>query len=488
MPEISATPLPHLGLVRVDLDWTMNFEEVTHARVERVRADTGQVQLLRPHTAYIGDYQALSGQRARLYDSEAPLDTPFYYRTAALHEPDVVYNGAFADTFKRTFSPGWGNGWEHFDGGAGGGVGTAGYSVNGAYAIDAPPAVNLRRYAHIDIGTSDHRVVTIVSLPALPVGGYASIRVCARMAEVNLTYYHARIDVAPNGAATLTLRRRLNDVLTTLGSVVNLGTYTAGSDLAVEVEARGDLVRCRAWNYLSAAPDWQIQVTDSAIPTGTRVALTSFLESTVTSMPYEYRWRTAVASRIGDGGYVPVTLDSQGRPWLREPLRPYLNRRLALRPSGSACSSEQGIYFVSMGDEVYRAMSSSFVGQNANLPYAIARPRGGAEATLVLATRTFADRDDLLDTLAPGSPVLFSAPAVYGIPDRYMDVRDVTVARGRQDHRIEPRVVSLPYVQVEAPRGPAKGPLGARYVDGGEETWGDVETAGKTYDDLIWVN
>lgn len=122
MPTLSTTPLPAYGWVRVELDWT-DTASVTYARVDRVDPATGEVTPIRPHTLYSGWYQGLSGGRATLYDTEAPLDTPFYYRTASLNEPDLTYSPLVSDPFTRMVSNGWGvagtgQTWETFGGSA----------------------------------------------------------------------------------------------------------------------------------------------------------------------------------------------------------------------------------------------------------------------------------------------------------------------------------------------------------------------------------
>jgi hypothetical protein len=140
-----------------------------------------------------------------------------------------------------------------------------------------------------------------------------------------------------------------------------------------------------------------------------------------------------------------------------------------------------------MGPEVYGANSFSLRPMNRRRPLAITRPRSDATTALRLQTMTFIDRDDLLQLAAPGSPLLFQGPAEYGVPDRYMDVKDVQVSPELPDLRIQIRTEVLPYDTVDRPPGPSQGICGARVADICAEypTWGDLAATGMTWDDLV---
>jgi hypothetical protein len=66
---------------------------------------------------------------------------------------------------------------------------------------------------------------------------------------------------------------------------------------------------------------------------------------------------------------------------------------------------------------------------------------------------------------APGSPLLFSAPPAYGVPDRYMAIANETVARGVQDHTYPARMIQMPFTTVDRPVGPTQGTCGHRIDD-----------------------
>lgn len=158
---------------------------------------------------------------------------------------------------------------------------------------------------------------------------------------------------------------------------------------------------------------------------------------------------------------------------------------------GYRSPGHEGAFFVSMDTESRTPNSSSVAPVNRRLGITASRPRRGVESTLTLATGRFEDRDALIDITEPGTPLLFSAPPEYGIPQRYWDVGTTNVARGLPDHRFQPRIHQLPIGEREAPAGPGKAPCGVSYDDAcaqqGLVTWGEVQAAGMTWLDLTDV-
>lgn len=183
-----------------------------------------------------------------------------------------------------------------------------------------------------------------------------------------------------------------------------------------------------------------------------------------------------------------MTINSGGEFFLRDPVRPCNDRRVLLCFDPRVeCEPGEGIFFAEMQQEGYAANSTAFLPTNAQLPIPVARQRRAVASTLLLVTRTFEDRDAVLALNDPGSPLLFSVPPGYGIPDRYMTVGDVTVSRGLPDHRFEPRMISMPHQRVARPVGPSQGVCGARFEDLCDvyATWTLAAASGASYASLI---
>lgn len=498
MPTITATPLPAYGWVRLELDWAGWPRE--YAGVERVVPSTGEVTPIRPHTDYLGWAVRLSNDRAMLYDTEAPLDVPFYYRTSSPNDPERYYYQGFTvrDGFTRTSSSGWsapvapelGQAYTTSGGAA------SDYSISGGSARQTHTSVNVLRHAWTDVGVPDHHVMADPALPVLPTGGGASMWVLGRVTDA-ANYYFAQVLVATGGAASLVIGKRVAGVLTgSLVTVAGIGTHVAGHRWRIILDVNGYTLRAKAWNLNTQAEPaaYQATVADSSLATGNGAGFASRLESGNTNtLPVVVDVNNLYVSPAAapPSSYTGLTtLASGGGFWLRSPLKPYKDRRLLLRGDGT-CPPAGGIYFVGMdARESYEANGTVVAPANRKLGMAISRPRRGVSSTLSLVTRTFADRDAVLDTMSDGTPVQVAAPPAYGLPARYLAAGVVDVQRGMADHRFQPRLITLPYTEVGQPAGPGAGVLGARHRDLCKTyaTWDAAAAASVTYDDMIKVS
>jgi hypothetical protein len=185
-----------------------------------------------------------------------------------------------------------------------------------------------------------------------------------------------------------------------------------------------------------------------------------------------------------------VTIPSNGAFRLRDPVRPCHDLYVPLcfdQVPDPTCLPGSGVFFASMDTESYGTNAILLNPTNASNPLLVSRQRRNVTSVLTLVTRTFADRDDLLTLLNPGSPVLLQGPPQYGINDRYMAVDDVSVERGLSDHKFPIRVNTLPYTAVGRPAGPTQGVCGSQVGDTCDiySTWQELADAGLTWADLI---
>lgn len=176
---------------------------------------------------------------------------------------------------------------------------------------------------------------------------------------------------------------------------------------------------------------------------------------------------------------------SGGRGWLRDPLVPANSLSLLCGRLTAGWTGYGGLAFLGLGDQTYKSNTTAFAVNNTPYPVAISRVRSSDQSTLMLAAHTFADRDALRTLLANGTPLLLQLPARYGEPDRYCSFGDEAIGKLGQDQRVPKRVFSLPFMSVQAPAGPAQGPIGARFGDMCQRytTWGAFSAgATGTYD------
>lgn len=378
----------------------------------------------------------------------------------------------------------------------------SGGTVPGDYDVTAAgggthnlTTVNVFRYSWAAVGQSDQTVTSVSSLPVgSPTGAAITRWTLARLTD-NANYYAAQISVSTTGVVTLTVLSRVAGVAAILGAA-NVGVgHIANTKWVTQLRVVGSSIQAFAWIYGSPQPATpQVSVVDAAVPvaTGVNAGVASRLETGNLNAPLLATWWSL---RVDDPNAtcdpVTITIPNDGGFWLKDPVRPCHDQPVPLCPTGAPvlpiCGGPSGILFIGMGPEVYGANSFSLRPVNRSATLAITRPRGKAVSALQLQTVTFTDRDNLLELVNPGTPLLWQGPAEYGIPDRYMDVRDVQITAPLPDLRIQIRTESLPYITVERPAGPTQGICGARVADicDNYPTWNDLAAAGFTWDDLI---
>lgn len=205
---------------------------------------------------------------------------------------------------------------------------------------------------------------------------------------------------------------------------------------------------------------------------------------------------TSVRYRVeGLGSATTVTstdlfVSSTGNIWLKDPIRPALDVRCYLRQriGNTTCVPGSSTIFIAM-DAENRANHSSLIEINdAVYPVPVSKPKGSIASVLTVATRTFLDRDNMVDLTAPGTPLLIQAPAQYGIGDRYFSLTsDMSVARINPDHRYQWRTCTLPHTQTDRPAGMSYGIAGTRWMDGCDvyTTFSSLTSAGIAWGDVM---
>lgn len=185
-----------------------------------------------------------------------------------------------------------------------------------------------------------------------------------------------------------------------------------------------------------------------------------------------------------------VTVDSAGNFYLTDPVRPCRDLTMPMcftSPADPGCIPGSGLFFASMEAESRQANSIVVNPTNASAPLMMSRARRKIDSTLTLVSRTFADRDNVIEINEPGTPLLLRGPADYGINDTYMGVGDVGVSRGLSDHKIQPRIITLPFVTVDRPAGPTQAPcdLQVDNLCATYPTWNAMAAAGTTWLNLL---
>lgn len=505
MPTIEAyTDHPTHPYVRVEVTWA-DLPQVTQAAVYRVDVQTGACTPLRPYICYDGWELLLSCGHGIWWDTEAPFDRPFYYITTSTQAP-CVPQVLFRSSFETALVDSWGS----TDTGTvlsplaytlAGGTVPGDYDVNGGRGRMSLPTVTTDRTAAIDIGRTDFDLYASFSTNQIAVVQDITTRIMGRFTDA-LNSYEGGINFAPDGTVLAFIARIVGGVEDILAIAFGISGYAPDIEWTVRFWGYGNEFKLKAWPSPLIEPDeWLFEVTDTPQPTltSTQVGILSRRDTGNTNVGLI----TSTDNFIGvdeclpcvpvtvDTSGDPITLASDGRFWLKDPVRPCHDRPVPLCPTDTprlpGCGGGSGILFVGTGPEIYPANSLTMRPMNRRRNLSATRPRGDASSSLRLQTTTFADRDDLLQLTAPGSLLLWQGPAEFGISDRYMNVTDVQVSPELPDLRIQVRTETLPYDIQDRPAGPTQGICGARVVDICDTypTWADLAATGMTWDDLV---
>lgn len=501
MPTLTATTYPTQGYVLVKGDWTdTTNSNAGFVAVYRVNETTGEEVLLRPYTAYNSSgCEMLHCGKTLLWDTEVPLNTPVHYRgevcfpvTTGQRQP-IGY-----DTFTRVD----GTTWNTADSGDAWSFGLSGTrSVNGTEGVMTLAAANtsqrevmfgIPQFAALGNGVITGRA----RLPVTPTGAPLSFMLTGRYIDASNRYLF-EVSVSTANVITLNIIRTVGGVATTLATTNLVAPHVTTNVYNMTATLSGSFLAFKVWPIDTVEPVFSmVSATDTTFDSTTPLA-PGFLSSAAAgnlNVPVSFFFEQFVVYAGGaTSGSVTsntVTVATESI-FLKSPLHPCSD--VAIVSCGGARVFEcedpdvRQVIFQSMSEEGFEANTVNLGPVNRRRVIPVNRERRDIDATLTLVTRTFADRDALRLANQPGDPLLFQAPAAYGVDDRYMSVGRVTEARGLPDHKIQPRLVTLPHVVVDRPEGAADGVCGARYEDLCDiyTSWDAISLAGLTWEDLL---
>lgn len=487
MPTITATPYPAFGRVLVELDWA-DTPAANCARAVRTVVATG---ISTPLTPYInpctaaGQYEKLSGGRAIFWDNEAPLDTPVTYTTNAIDASGAQINMppiGISDTFTRVTANGWGTAdtgqvWSNTQGTA------AWASTNGTAALHTHAAAGARQDTAL-LGLLGRDFDAVITASVNSIADYAEYRLMARYIDSS----NSVIVVYVASLGQLYVQSAAAGVVTTIvGPVTVLSTAAA---VKIRINVTGTTLKGKVWDITGIEPDWQASgtITDAS-PAYGGLAVQSLDQTTAKTFTFDnliasyFITTTTLAATTA-----AVTLASNNNMWLRDPARPCNDLLVSLCFTGDCVSGVSGVSFMAEDQETYDTNMTLLIPTNAKYPIPVNRPRRGVTSTITLATKTFVARDAVIQILDPGSPLLFSAPTVYGIPDRYLAINTTTISRGLTDHRVQKRLEQLPFTTVERPITTQQGTCNAQFAAmcNVYSTWTAMNAADVTWTKILY--
>lgn len=181
----------------------------------------------------------------------------------------------------------------------------------------------------------------------------------------------------------------------------------------------------------------------------------------------------------------PCVFASGGSPWLKDPIRPCNNIKLA--DCTTECPPADAVVFIGHEQEQYAATSAQFQVIGRRRPIDVSGVRRDAVTVVHFATITCAARDAMLAITAPGTPLLIPAFDAICWPERYLSLGDHAVIPLSRDLRRTERLHTLPAVVVDAPPGPTCCVSGTTWCDmcTCAETWDDFDALAMTGNDVL---
>jgi len=393
MPVISAsTNHPSRPYVLVQASWA-DVPSVTQAAVYRVNTVTGECVPLRPYVCYDGWELVLSGGHGTWWDTEAPFDVPFYYLTTSTLAPCLPATPLAYDLFGRTVVDGWSTATSGQPWVLNGGTNPGNYDVvpgSGTHTLDS---TNVIRYSTLDIGQTDFDLLVDVASPVTAATTPITTRAVGRFADPSNTYLGGLV-FGIGGTVTVQIAKIDGGVGTLLGQTAG-DAYIPGVPWRIQFQGAGTTLRAKAWQVGNPVPtSWAVSLTDTSTLSGTQAGVSSRRDAGNTNGTVVIPWSNFEVSQAcvpcapvtADTSDSPVTLVSDGRFWLSDPVRPCNDRPVPLCPTdvpAPPCSGS-GILFVGMGPEIYGANSFTMRPMNRRRNISATRPRGDATTALRL--------------------------------------------------------------------------------------------------------
>lgn len=200
------------------------------------------------------------------------------------------------DTFQRTVSSGWGTtdtgqAWTTTGGSS------TDYSVTPEIGAVAVASVNVSRYCLLTQPAADWDQAVSMATDALAVGGSMYPALVARYLDGSNVYL-CRVQFAPGGAITLSLRKRVTGTETQLASYTTTLTHQVGVPVRVRWQGAGSTLRARIWADGQTEPDaWHVSATDTSLTVAGQIGMRSILSIDNTNpLPVTIRWSNLAVS------------------------------------------------------------------------------------------------------------------------------------------------------------------------------------------------
>ena len=211
------------------------------------------------------------------------------------------------------------------------------------------------------------------------------------------------------------------------------------------------------------------------------------LDTAVTYRAFEDVVGLDPSTTVVTGG--PVTIDSGGYQWFKDPSRPWADIRVDLCADiGAPCAAiADPVSLLRLGNKTRASDASIIPILDRELPADIWARRKGIVSSLTFLTRTLAAIDTVYDLFTAGGPLLLQFQPEFGWDDAYWQPGELAETyTGSNDQRTPYRRWTVPIVQVDrpSPAGAAQGTACANWCVI-EDTYATSQTLADT--GLTWL-
>jgi hypothetical protein len=220
----------------------------------------------------------------------SPEEFPFDLRVGGEVVRAIGIQSSVLDTYTRTASastwgtPTVGTAWVNTGGVAGDHYTTG---TEGAHRLTA---VDVARLDLTAANGTDFDVTVDTGTAALATGGPQLTSVVARATDGD-NLYMAQLSISTAAVITLTIRKRVATVETQLGTYTTTLTHTAFAFFRLRFQVIGSALKARVWSASGTDPvGWQIEVTDTALTTGSNVGCRSVRQTANTNANLVVQW------------------------------------------------------------------------------------------------------------------------------------------------------------------------------------------------------
>lgn len=218
-------------------------------------------------------------------------DMPFDVRVGGEVMRVTSVGNYLTDTFARSSSNSWGTADTGQTYSTGGGTATD-YQVTSGYGAHVVATVNASRRTFISTTVLDFDYYVDITTSASATGNSLYGGPTGRYIDSD-NLYMARIEFTTSNTLILNIRKRDGVAETLLGAYTLPDTYVAGTYYRIRFQAKGALLRAKAWAAADPVetPEWQVSVTDTAITTTSFIGVRSISASGNTNVNPEVRYQ-----------------------------------------------------------------------------------------------------------------------------------------------------------------------------------------------------